>query len=177
MHWPPWARPECLILPPLLAPLSPALANSTRMFMRQDDPRGRPAYLRSGWNRLAVVSSAASAIALLVAAGRSADVHRASFLVGTLSARCLDMVRLLGCVPQFSHAFDSMTRYCRPSGPGRRHFPPGAWRCMGRHAAVGRIHKSRSRPVGGTEPFYWLLNFNTYYESMVTLFVLIVVNN
>jgi len=30
---------------------------------------------------------------------------------------------------------------------------------------------------GGAEPFYWLLNFNSYREALVTLFAMIVVNN
>ena len=136
-------------------------------------------YLRSGWNRLAVVSSAASAIALLVAAGRSADVHGASFLVGTLTlARCLDMVRLLGCVPQFSDIFDSMTKVL-PSIKGQVAVifllvHGAAW--VGMLLWGGSISRDHD-PWEGTEPFYWLLNFNAYYESMVTLFVLIVVNN
>ena len=29
----------------------------------------------------------------------------------------------------------------------------------------------------GSEPYYWLLNFNSYFESLVTLFAMLVVNN
>ena len=136
-------------------------------------------YLRSGWNRLAVISSAASAIALLVAANRDAKLDRASFLVGTLTlARCLDMVRLLGRVPQFNDIFESMTRVL-PSIRGQvaviflmTH--GAAW--VGMLLWGGEISRDND-PWGGTEPYYWLLNFNTYIESVVTLFILVVVNN
>ena len=136
-------------------------------------------FLRSGWHRLAIISSTASVIAFSAAALGIENVNCASFLVDTLTlARCLDMIRLLGQITQFNEIFEAMARVL-PSIKGQAAvifflMHVTAW--AGMFLWGGEISQVKD-PWEGSEEHYWLLNFNTYYESMVTLFTLVVVNN
>ena len=99
--------------------------------------------------------------------------------VVVVTARCIDALRLLGCVPHFREMFRAVSDVL-PSVFGQMAvifsvFHVYAWVGM---VLWGGTISDASNPWRHTDHnLYYLLNFNSYLESLVTLFVILVQND